>query len=199
MSAGKFLATIRDVNDVQLSEEDFGEQDHMASSEPYFYDESYAPIKCKNAIPVNDKGKCVVAEEVGKGSEATSQARKWKCTSECKLPTSEEGKRIVALKLQFDESSIPALRRALDEIDTGCPHLHASTLFTCTHKGKREYNSDQCRELKGYPLPCAQVDSECLSTLKLLRAVTEPLGCMFLLTALTWLCAMGSSRRSASS
>ena len=38
----------------------------MASSEPYFYDESYALIKRKNAIPVNDKGKCVVAEEVGK-------------------------------------------------------------------------------------------------------------------------------------
>ena len=66
VSAGKFLATIRDVNDIQLSEEDFGEQYHMASSESYFYDESYAPIKPKNAIPVNDKGKCVVAEEVGK-------------------------------------------------------------------------------------------------------------------------------------
>ena len=66
VSTGKFLATIRDVNDVQLYEEDFGEQYHMASSEPYFYDESYAPIKRKNAIPVNDKGKCVVAEEVGK-------------------------------------------------------------------------------------------------------------------------------------
>ena len=51
--------------DVQLSE-DFGEQYHMASSEPYFYSESYAPIKHKNAIPVNDKGRCVVAEEVGK-------------------------------------------------------------------------------------------------------------------------------------
>ena len=125
--------------DVQLSEEDFGEQYDMASSEPYFYDESYAPIKCKNAIPVNDKGKCVVA--VAKGSEASSQARQWKCTSECKLPMSEERKRIVALKLQFDESIIPALRRALDEVDTGCPHLHASTPFTCKHKGKREFNS----------------------------------------------------------
>ena len=110
----------------------------MASSEPYFYDESYTPIKRKNAIPVNDKGKCVVAEE----------ARKWKCHSECKLPTSEERKRIVALKLQFDESSIPALRQALDEFETGCLHLHASTPFTCKHKGKRKYNSDQCRELK---------------------------------------------------
>ena len=88
MSAGKFLATIREVNDVQVSQENFGVQYHIASSEPYFYDESYTPIKRKNAIPVNDKGKCVVTEEVGKGSEATSQAKKWKCTSECKLPMS---------------------------------------------------------------------------------------------------------------
>ena len=105
----------------------------------------------------------LLQRKLAKGREASSQARKSKCTSECKLPTSEEQKRIVALKLQFDESSIPALRRALDEVDTGCPHLHASTPFTRKHKGKREYNSDQCRELKGHPLPCAQVDSECLS------------------------------------
>ena len=31
---------------------------------------------------------------------------------------SEERKRIVALKLRFDENSIPALRWALDEVDT---------------------------------------------------------------------------------
>ena len=134
MGAGKFLATIRDVNDVQLSEEDFGEQYHMTSSDPYFYNESYIPMNHKNAIPVNDKGKCVVAEEVGKGSEATSQARRWKCTSECKLPTSEERKRTVALKLEFNESSVAALRWALG---TGCLHFHASTPFAHKHKGKR--------------------------------------------------------------
>ena len=155
----------------------------------------------------------LLQRKLAKGSEATSQARKWKCTSECKLPTSEERKRIVSLKLQFDKSSIPALRWASDKVDTGCPHLHASTPFTCKHKGKREYNSDQCRELKGHPLPCsAQVDSECLSTLRLLRAVAphytricrsfftfcmESIDCMFLLTALTWLCTMGSLRCSA--
>ena len=151
--------------DVQLSEEDFGEQYHLASSEPYFDNESYAPIKHKNAIPVNDKGISVLLQrKLAKGSDATSQARKWKCTSECKLPTSEERKRIVALKLQFDESSIPALRRALDDVDTGSPHLHGSTPFTRKHKGKREYNSYQCGELKSHPLPCAQVDSEVVAS-----------------------------------
>ena len=71
VSAGKFLATIRDVNDVLR-----GTLVSSTTCQPYFYDESYAPIKRKNAIPVNNKGTCVVAEEVGKASEATSQARK---------------------------------------------------------------------------------------------------------------------------
>ena len=106
--------------DVQLSDEDFGEQHHMASSEPYFYDESYAPIKCKNAIPLSDKGKCVVAEEVGKRKRGYKPSKKVEVHFRVQLPMSEERKRIVALNLQFDESSIPALRQALDEVDTGC-------------------------------------------------------------------------------
>ena len=45
------------------------------------------------------------------------------------------------------------------------------TPFTNQVKGRREYDSDRTRELQGHPLPCAQVNSDCLSTLRLLRAV----------------------------
>ena len=107
----------------------------------------------------------LLQRKLAKGSEATSQARKWKCTSECKLPTSEERKRIVALKSQFDESSIPALRQALDDVDTGCPHLHASTSFTRKHKGKREYNVISAENSKVILCPVHRL------TLRLLRAV----------------------------
>ena len=45
-----------------------------------------------------------------------------------------------------------------------CQHsLHMQT--------QRQKGVQQCRDLKGHPLPCVQVDSECLSTLRLLRAV----------------------------
>ena len=64
-NAGEFLACIRAVNEIQLSEDDFGEQYHTLSSEPYFYDESYAQTKRKTATPIDDNGRCVVAEEVG--------------------------------------------------------------------------------------------------------------------------------------
>ena len=39
---GNFLASVRKVNAIQISVDDFGDCCHMASSEPYFYDQSYA-------------------------------------------------------------------------------------------------------------------------------------------------------------
>ena len=37
---GNFLPSVRKVNAIQLSFDDFGDSCHMASSEPYFYDQS---------------------------------------------------------------------------------------------------------------------------------------------------------------
>ena len=45
--------------------------------------------------------------------------------------------------------------------------------FTNQVKGRRQYDSDRTRELQGHPLHCAQVNSECHSTLRLLRAVSQ--------------------------
>jgi hypothetical protein len=39
---GNFLASVRKVNVIQISLDDFGDCCHTASSEPYFYDQSYA-------------------------------------------------------------------------------------------------------------------------------------------------------------
>ena len=41
LCAGEFLKTIRNVNDLQFSVEDFGRCLHTASSEPFFYEASY--------------------------------------------------------------------------------------------------------------------------------------------------------------
>ena len=45
-----------------------------------------------------------------------------------------------------------------------------STPYSRKQKGKSEYNADCTRGLKGHPLPCAQEDSGCLNTLRMLRA-----------------------------
>ena len=44
-SVGELLGYIRAVNSLKMSDEDFGESRHAASSEPFFYDQSYCSVK----------------------------------------------------------------------------------------------------------------------------------------------------------
>ena len=50
---GEFLTCVHSVNVLTISGHDFGERYHTASSEPYFYDQSYTPIKRDFAIPID--------------------------------------------------------------------------------------------------------------------------------------------------
>ena len=43
-SVGKILNCIRSVNMLKISSEDFGKSRHTASSEPFFYDQSYTMV-----------------------------------------------------------------------------------------------------------------------------------------------------------
>ena len=165
-SAGYFLACVRSISKLQLSKDGFGEKYHTPSSEPYYYNQSYAQAERKAAIPVDSKGRCIVAGVIERA--ASGQVQKWRCTAECKLPNPETRESIAALKGQFDRSRILDLRRALDGINGGCPYQHFSTPYSRKQKGKREYNADCTRELEGHPLPCTQKDSGCLSTLRIL-------------------------------
>ena len=103
--AGCLIKATRVINGFSLKgEEDFGDCSHCTSSEPYFYDTAYHLVKRDLSIPVDQSGKCVVAEEIlskhskpgvqtkaYKGSQhEASQVPKptrWKCTSECKALT----------------------------------------------------------------------------------------------------------------
>ena len=89
-SIGHFLASVRKVNALQISVDNFGDCFHTASSEPYFYDQSYANGQTRKAtisvdeqgmhvverevwvreprntpIPVDKQGRCVLAQEMG--------------------------------------------------------------------------------------------------------------------------------------
>ena len=83
---------------LNISDDDFGESRHTASSEPFFYDQSYCTVKHTSHTVVDNLGICVIAEEEGE-QDKTSRPKGWKCTSECKLPTSVEVKCIKALKI----------------------------------------------------------------------------------------------------
>ena len=89
---GELLGCIRAVNSLKIADDDFGESRHTASSEPFFYDQSYCTVKHTSPIVVDNLGRCVIAEEEGERDVKTSRPKRWKCSSECKLPTSMEVK-----------------------------------------------------------------------------------------------------------
>ena len=74
---------------------DFGEGCHTVSTEPYFYDSAYKPVKRNYALPIDDRGKRVLADEIVADSKTSkysckNQPMKWACTSECKALTDDE-------------------------------------------------------------------------------------------------------------
>ena len=161
-SAGELLKCIRSVNALTMTATDFGESCHTASSEPFFYDQSYRLVKHTSPIAVDDSGRCVIAEEVGQRDSKTERPLKWKCTAECKLPTSNEAQCIVAVKALFEEP-VHKLREALNRIDECTEHGHYTRMLSI-NTPKPYY------ELAGHPLPCATVNSNCKSRLRILRA-----------------------------
>ena len=78
--AGALLKTTRAVNSLNIKgRDDFGEECHTASSEPYFYDSAYQPVQRAYAIPIDENGRCVAneigsSEHEGKGKQ---QPMKW--------------------------------------------------------------------------------------------------------------------------
>ena len=182
--AGCLIKTTRVINGFTLKgEEDFGDCGHCASSEPYFYDTAYHLVKRGLSIPVDQSGKCVVAEEIlskqskpgvqteaSKGSQhEASQVPKptrWKCTSECKALTPSEVEAVVELKQSF-EKPMKELRDALDSCDDGCPNGHYSVRdldWVCVG----QFGSVG---RLGHPLVCSN-DGGCTSKLRILRAAS---------------------------
>ena len=123
--AGYLLNSIRSIKSIQITQrEDFGKGCHSMSSEPYFYDSAYQPVKRVTPIPINEAGQCVIASEMHTETEGTHTNRiNWECSSECKPTSDEEVDAIFALKAAF-ESPIEEVRRALETCDDGCPNGH---------------------------------------------------------------------------
>ena len=161
-NVGELLSCIRSVTALKISTDDFGKSRHTASSEPFFYDQSYAMVCHTSPIAVDSHGRCVIAEEEGKRNEKSNRPKCWKCTAECKLPTQREVRSIMSTKALF-EQPVQKLREALNTIDECTEHGHYSRpLNVLNSKGETLYY-----ELAGHPLPCT---SDCQSSLRVLRA-----------------------------
>ena len=126
-------------------------------------DQSYAIVEHKSVIVVDDSGRCVIAEEEGERDAKTHRPKRWKCTSECKLPTAMEAQCIMATKALF-EKPIQTLREGLNGIDVCGEHGHYKHPLNADHE--MPYH-----ELAGHPLPCTVVNN---------KSVASKLGCMTL-------------------
>ena len=166
--AGNLLKATRDITRLSIKgEKDFGDTIHTASSEPYFHDSAYQQVQRHTAVPIDERGRCFIANGVStmvlvdKSASPTQpkteqQFLRWKCCSECKPLTKAEVSAIVELKDSFDKPMIE-LRQDLDMCDSGCPNKH----YTRVDDVKRQ----------GHPLICSN-DSGCSSKLRILRAAS---------------------------
>jgi hypothetical protein len=103
---GSLLKTHREIEKIVIkSKDDFGEEGHTCTTEPYYYDASYS-LTHHQLYPINKYGKCVLVAPTytGRGTNV------WKCTPECKAIPQWEVDAIVKIRKAFD-GSIPALRK----------------------------------------------------------------------------------------
>ena len=173
--AGTLLKTTRAVQKLNIKgRDDFGEGCHTTTSEPYYYDSAYHPVRRPSAIPVNEDGTCVVANEVSNSeinstnSKGEQPTKGWECHSECKVITDTEVAAIVHLRQAFDKP-MHELRSALDTCDDGCPNQHYTRVV-----GRDDLGWGVV-QLQGHPLVCSN-DGGCRSQLRILRAASTHYG-----------------------
>ena len=173
--AGALLKTTRAVNSLVIKgRDDFGDVCHTASSEPYYYDSAYQLVQRAYAIPIDENGRCVIANEISSSESESSKRKgkqqpvKWSCSSECKSVTEAEVAAIVHLKQTFEEP-MEELRTALDACDGGCPNEHFTKAIATGDP------DSEIVELRGHPLVCFN-DGGCCSQLRILRAASTHYG-----------------------
>ena len=184
-NAGELLKCIRLINRLQFPADGLGKNYHMASSEPFFYETAYSPVKHGFAIPVDELGHCIVAPVYNSDDSDDSEAKKckkWKCTAECRLPSNDEVASIIETWLLFKKPMVE-LRQGLDSIDDGCIHQHFTRRFDVNDPDSEPHGtgsqtvpgtepdvgSGPC-PLLGHPLPCSA--ARCSSKLFTIRAAS---------------------------
>ena len=166
--ASILLNTTRVVSNLNIKgRDDFGEGCHTASSEPFYYDAAYQHVQRACVIPIDENGRCVVANEISSSRNEISKTKgkqppKWCCSSECKTVTEAEVAAILNLKQAFEKPM--KLQTALYACDGGCPNGHYT-------KAVREHADSILVDLQGHTLTCFN-EGGCCSQLRILRAAS---------------------------
>ena len=209
-TVGLLLHSLRKISGIKLDNDDDLEiQLHSSASEPYYYETAYkfsvpeevtivdrvnkclmTQLKSPKAnecplyttvIPVDETGRCVLAEEIGISKTSDDRPKSWRCSEFCKQLTNEEINEILQIKLVF-ERPLEEVRAFLQDLDCGCQHDHCKKKILID--GLADDDGDTTRvevqNMLGHPLQCASGD--CNSRLRLLRqaAVHHPVICNLL-------------------
>ena len=153
---------MRQINALEIG--DFGKSCHTACSEPYFYDSSYVHDKVNGPVPIDLSGRAVVSPEIGERDSVSDRPTKWSCTTQCKLPSSEERESIEQAKAIF-KLPVQQVREKLEGLDSGCENGHTMGLVDSPAD-----ENELCRQLMGHPLSCTT--GMCSSQLRILRAAS---------------------------
>ena len=179
----RLLKCIRKIMHIQLDKlEDFGEPHHTIHSEPFFYDASYCLVSKQHVIPVNENGKCVIAEPYVTKEDKQQQKddksnNKWKCTKECKNVSQSEVDTIINLRKAFNQN-IHQLRDVLQTCNE-CSNGHYTKPLNVDFT-KLDFDIPisctldhiiSCK-LKGHPLVCHNEEGGCNSSLRVVGSVS---------------------------
>lgn len=178
-NAGKFLKHVREVHSLTIdSKTDFGDPSHSAHSEPFYYDTAYLHCFQPNKLTINKTEKCLLIENVAPNTDQFVNSKPIPldeqgkahitegsaCSYVCRTVSDDDVKVILDLKRAFEKPFVK-VREQLQNIDTGCPHVH--------HVKPRGMDEGlACTEITkaGHPLPCAS--DMCNSKLQILRAAS---------------------------
>ena len=110
-------------------------------------------------IPIDQYGRCVIADIQEQGKLPSDRPKKWGCTNECKNLTKQEYDIILDSKKRFSDDSVQNVRNMLMCIDE-CPHSKHPKYNVGIHE-------DMGVEKMGHSILCT--DGSCKSPLRLLK------------------------------
>ena len=99
----------------------------------------------EKVIPVDDKGRCILSEPVGKEKTSDDHPKNWKCNELCKALTDEEIQNILNIKKVF-QRPLEEVRAFLYEVNSGSQHGHYAKVI------QNSDNSEYVKELLGHPM-----------------------------------------------
>jgi len=111
---GSLFKACRLIKSLKIDGKEDFEDCHTASTDPYYYNTAYKLVKRDYALPIDENGKCVVANEILSEDDG-KHPMKWECSSECKPLMETEVDAIVSLRAAF-ENSMQEVRHALEMV-----------------------------------------------------------------------------------